>query len=358
MNPRIERYNTVIVGGGQAGLAIGQQLAARDIDSVILDAELRVGDTWRRRWDSLRLFTPAAFSGLPDMVFPAPPGHLPDKDEVADYLERYAERFDLPVRSNTTVRSVRRNAARFVIDTGAITFEADNVVVATGALQRPNIPLVSGRIDPSIHQLHSSEYRSPFQLPDGPVLVVGAGSSGALLALELARFRKVWLAGPDTGDLPRRILGRDLFAWIWPVMTHATRDRRFGAWLRNRAALGGDTRIGLPERALSDVGVVRVGRVTDVRDGLPMSDGNVLRPRTLLWCTGFLPDFDWIDLPVFGSDGHPRHHRGVSKDLAGLYFLGLRFQHRMTSSLIGGVGLDARFIAEQVSRRAEVNADI
>lgn len=358
VTPRIERYNTVIVGGGQAGLAIGQQLAARDIDSVILDAELRVGDTWRRRWDSLRLFTPAAFSGLPDMVFPAPPGHLPDKDEVADYLERYAERFDLPVRPNTTVRAVRRNAARFEIDTGDVTFEADNVIVATGALQRPNIPLVSAGFDPSIHQLHSSEYRSPFDLPDGPVLVVGAGSSGTLLALELARFRKVWLAGPDTGDLPRRILGRDLFNWIWPVMTRATRDTRFGAWLRNRAVRGGDTRIGIPEHALSEVGIVRIGRITDERGGWPTSDGAVLRPRTLLWCTGFVPDFDWINLPVFGSDGHPRHHRGVSEDIAGLYFLGLRFQHRMTSSLIGGVGLDARFIAEQIAQRAEVTAGI
>ncbi|MEP6833921.1 MAG: NAD(P)/FAD-dependent oxidoreductase, partial [Gemmatimonas sp.] len=177
MTPRIERFNTVVVGGGQAGLAVGQQLAARDIDCVILDAESRVGDTWRRRWDSLRLFTPAAFSALPDMVFPAPPKHLPDKDEVADYLERYAERFDLPVRPNTTVCAVRRNAERFEIDTSGGTFEADNIVVATGALQRPNIPLVAAKFGSSIHQLHSSEYHSPFDLPDGPALVVGAGSS-------------------------------------------------------------------------------------------------------------------------------------------------------------------------------------
>ena len=290
------------------------------------------------------------------MVFPAPPGHLPDKDEVADYLERYAERFDLPVRPNTTVRSVRRSAERFEIDTTDGTFEADNVIVATGALQRPNIPLIAAKLDASMHQLHSSEYHSPFDLPDGPALVVGAGSSGSLIALELAKFRKVWLAGPDTGNFPRRILGRDLFNWIWPVMTRAPRDTRFGAWLRNRAAPGGDTRIGLPERALSDVGVVRIGRVTDARGGWPMSDGAVLRPRTVLWCTGFGADFDWIKLPVFDSDGHPRQHRGVSTDVAGLYFLGLRFQHRMTSSLIGGVGLDAQFIAEQVSQRAEVDA--
>lgn len=350
---RVERAETIVIGGAQAGLAVGHHLAARDADFVILDAERRTGDTWRRRWDSLRLFTPAAFSGLPGMVFPAPPTHLPDKDEVADYLERYAQRFDLPVRHDTRVESLEWDGDRYVARAGHTRFEADKVVVATGPFQRPAVPDLASRLSPAVHQIHSSQYRSPFDLPDGPVLVVGAGNSGAQIALELARFRKVWLAGRDTGHLPRRLLGRDLFDWIWPVMTRATLDTRLGRRLRSRASRGGDALIGIPERALAGGGVVRVGRVADERAGLPVCDGTVLEPRVIVWCTGFTPDYGWIDLPVLDEAGRPRHRRGVATDVAGLYFVGLRFQHRMTSSLVGGVGADAAFIAERVVRRIE-----
>src|SRR5688500_5987926 len=255
---RVERYTTVVVGAGQAGLAAGYELAARDVDVVIVTSESRVGDNWRRRWDSLRLFTPAQYSGLPGMPFPAPATHLPDKDEVADYLERYAERFDLPVRLDTRVDSLGWEGERYVLRAGGSTIEADNVVVATGPFQRPYIPAVAAKISPSIHQLHSSEYVGPFELPDGPALVVGAGNSGAQIALELARFRKVWLAGRDTGHLPRRLLGRDIFDWIWPLMRRFTIDTRLGRRLRGRMS-GGDALIGIPERTLTTGGVVRVG---------------------------------------------------------------------------------------------------
>lgn len=353
---RAERYDTIVIGGGQAGLAVGYHLAARDLDFVILDAEPRVGDTWRRRWDSLRLFTPARYSGLPGMPFPAPPAHLPDKDEIADYLERYAERFDLPVRSHTRVDSLGWDGERYVVQAGAVRFEAENVVVATGPFQRPNIPALAERLAPSIHQLHSSAYRSPFELPEGPALVVGAGNSGAQIALELARFRKVWLAGRDTGHLPRRLLGRDLFDWIWPVMQRSTLDTRLGRRLRQRARAGGDALIGIPERTLSDAGVVRMGRVSDERGGYPVCEGEVIQPSVIVWCTGFMPDYRWIHLPLLDERGYPRHDRGVACDAPGLYFLGLRFQHRMNSSLVGGVGADAAFVAEQVARRAEMAA--
>jgi putative flavoprotein involved in K+ transport len=359
---RVERYGTVVIGGGQAGLAAGQQLAARDLDFVILDAGRRVGDGWRGRWDSLRLFTPAAYSGLPGMPFPAPPAHLPDKDEVADYLERYAERLDLPVRLQSRVESLAWDGERYVVSAGGVRLEADNVIVATGPFQRPRIPALAGQLAPEIRQLHSSEYRSPFHLPDGPALVVGAGNSGAQIALELARFRKVWLAGPDTGHLPRRLLGRDLFDWIWPLLTRATVDTALGRRLRGRAAGGGDPLIGIPARALAAAGIVRVGRLTEVRGGLPVCPGGpgrardcrgeVLQPRVIVWCTGFAPDYSWISLPVLDDRGRPRHRRGVATDAPGLFFLGLRFQHRVTSALLGGVGADAAFVAEQVARRA------
>ena len=269
---RVERYDAVVVGGGQAGLAVGQQLAARDVDFVILDAERRVGDAWRRRWDSLRLFTPAAYSGLPGMGFPAPAGHLPDKDEAADYLARYAERFDLPVRLGTRAESLGWNGERYVVRANGVHYEAANVVVATGPFQRPRVPEVAARLSPAIHQLHSSQYRSPFDLPDGPALVVGAGNSGAQIALELARSRRVWLAGREVGRLPRRLLGRDVYDWLWPVLTRATLDTRLGRRVRERT-LRGDPLVGIPERDLTEAGIARVGRVTDERGGIPVCEG-------------------------------------------------------------------------------------
>ena len=217
---RVERYDTVVIGAGQAGLAVGHHLAAHDVDFVILSDERRVGDNWRKRWDSLRLFTPARYSGLPGMPFPATPNYLADKDEVGDYLERYAERFDLPMRLSSPVQSVTSDGDQFTIAVaGSQTrLEASNVIVATGAFRQPSIPAVASRLTSSIVQLHSSSYRNPLALPDGAVLVVGAGNSGAQIALELAGQRKVWLAGRNTGHLPRRILGRDVFDWIWPVL--------------------------------------------------------------------------------------------------------------------------------------------
>jgi putative flavoprotein involved in K+ transport len=352
---RVERFDTVVIGAGQAGLAVGHHLAARDVDFVILSDESRVGDNWRKRWDSLRLFTPARYSGLPGTPFPAMPDHLADKDEVADYLERYAERFDLPVRLNSRVQSVTSDGEHFTISLeGSETrLEAGNVIVATGAFQRPLIPAVASGISRSIVQLHSSSYRNPLALPDGPVLVVGAGNSGAQIALELAGHRKVWLAGRDTGHLPRRVLGRDIFDWIWPVLTRATLDTRLGRRLRGKATTGGDALIGIPEQDLVAAGVCRVGRLDAERGGLPVCGGKVLEPRVIVWCTGFAPDYRWIDLPIFDESGFPRHVRGVVPEAPGLFFLGLRFQHRMASSLIGGVGLDAAYVAERAAQRSE-----
>lgn len=352
---RVRRVETVVVGGGQAGLAVGQRLMARDLDFLILDAERKVGDTWRRRWDSLRLFTPARYNALPGMVFPAPPDHYPDKDEVADYLARYAERFELPVSHGSRVEGLGWNGDRYELRAGDRHVEADNVVVATGAFQRPRIPAIATRLDPAIVQLHSSEYRTPFALPDGPVLVVGAGNSGAQIALELSRFRKVWLAGRDPGHIPRRLLGRDVFRWIWPLATRATLETHIGRRLRRRMR-GGDARIGIPPRQLAEAGIVRTPRLTGERSGLPECDGEVLTPRVVVWCTGFEPDFGWIDLPVTDERGFPRHTRGEATGRPGLHFVGLRFQHRLTSSLLGGVGLDAEWVAAQVSRRCESGA--
>ena len=349
---RVERYDTIVIGAGQAGLAAGQQLAERDVDFILVDSEARVGDNWRRRWDSLRLFTPAKYSGLPGMPFPASPYHLPTKDDVADYLERYAERFDLPLRLDTAVHALGFDGQHYLVRTDRALLEARTVVVATGAYQRPRIPAAAKELSPEILQLHSSGYRNPLSLPDGPALVVGAGNSGAQIAIELARFRKVWLAGRDTGHLPRRFLGRDLFDWIWPILTRITTDSRLGRRIGSKPRRG-DALIGIPERQLRDAGVERVGRVEDTREGYPVCGGRTLEPRVIVWCTGYSPDYSWIQFPVADEQGRLRHQRGAVTGYPGLFFMGQPFQYRKTSSLIGGVGADATFVAGEVARICE-----
>jgi putative flavoprotein involved in K+ transport len=346
---RILRYDTVVIGGGQAGLAVGHHLAKHDIDFAILDGAQRVGDSWRNRWDSLRLFTPARYSGLPGMPFPDAPEHFPDKDQVADYLERYAERFELPVCLNTRVSALRREGPDFVLDTSDAQFVARNVVVATGPFQRARVPPMAKQLRTDIHQLHSHQYRNPFELPEGDVLVVGAGNSGAQIALELSAFRTVTLAGRDIARLPRTMLGGGIFRWVWPVFRRLDLGTRLGRRLRDRTS-GGDPLIGIAPRDFVSHGIRRVGRVTEVRDGLPHAGDLEMSPRVVLWSTGYASDFGWIQLPTIQGNGVPRHERGVAQP-PGLYFVGLRFLYRQSSALLGGVGEDAAFVAAEIAAR-------
>jgi putative flavoprotein involved in K+ transport len=355
---RTERYELVIIGGGQAGLALGYWLSKLDIDFLIVDANPRTGDSWRQRWDSLKLFTPAKYSALPGLPFACAPYHLPTRDEVADYLEWYAQVFDLPIRHNVRVKRVTRSERGFRIETDGTQLEADNVVVATGPFHVPSIPEVSRAIDGRIVQLHSSEYRNPAQLPDGPALVVGAANSGAQIALELAQSREVMLAGRSVGTMPRRFLGRDVFDWLYLTMMRPGSDSFIGRRMKKNILGGTDALIGMSENDLTIAGVRRVGRVISALDGRPIRQGGMCADvASLVWATGFRPDFSWVACHPEGSegsafdlDGLPVHRRGVT-DVPGLYFLGLRFQHRLNSSLIGGVGADARFIADSIAAR-------
>ncbi len=345
---RIERYDTIVIGAGQAGLAAGYELQQRDADFLILESGTRIGESWRRRWDSLRLFTPAKYNSLPGMPFPATKSQFPSKDQVADYLECYAARFELPVRFGMRVQSLGQSGGRYLIVAGGRRFEASNVVVATGPFQEPRTPAFSADLSPQIQQLHSSEYVNPHFLRDGPVLVVGGGNSGTQIAMELARFRQVWLAGEPTGRMPRALLGRDLYDWTWPVLSRLTVEGVAGRALESRYR-SGDPLIGVSESALVAAGVTRVGRMSAVNQGLPVCDAAALSPSVVIWATGFGPAYDWIQLPVFNDDGSVRHQLGVATDVTGLYFLGLRFQRTYTSALIGGVGSDAALVAEQIA---------
>lgn len=348
---RIEHFETVVIGAGQAGLAAGYWLAKRDIDFVILDGNPRVGDVWRNRWDSLRLFTPAKYSGLPGMAFPGDPYHLPTREEVADYLEWYAQVNELPVRGGVRVLSVRREGAIFEIGTDGTRYQAENVIVATGAFQTPVIPRFAGELDGGIFQVHSSGYRNPAQLPEGNALVVGAANSGAQIALELSATRSTMLAGRSVGSMPRRIFGRDVFDILWRTVMRPGADTLLGRRLRASVLGSTDKLIGMSEKDLASATLERTGRVVGSREGKPLlEDGTVADVKSIVWCTGFRPDFRWIDLPVLGDDGYPRQTRGVT-GVPGLYFLGLRFLHRLNSSLVGGVGADAEFVVKALAAR-------
>lgn len=360
MTKRItQRVETAVIGGGQAGLAMGYYLARRDHSFVILDARSRVGDAWRRRWDSLRLFIPAGLSSLPGLPFPAADDYFPTKDEMADYLESYADRFDLPVQLDTTVESLTRSGDRYVLDAGAERITANHVVVATGPYHHPNVPGFAPKLDPSIVQLHSSEYRNPDQLPEGDVLVVGAGNSGAEIAIELAADRCIRLSGRDTGHLPRWD-SEDLPRWLfwfdgrifeWLVSDLLTVDTWIGRKLKERGREGGDPLIRLTPEDLHRAGIERVPRVEEVEDGTPrLDDGRLLDVAAVIWATGFRPDFRWIELPGLrlDDDGYPVHDRGVVDDEPGLYFLGLPYQRSLLSATLVGVGADARYIATHI----------
>ena len=351
-----ERVETVIVGGGQAGLATGYHLQREGRPAVILDAFERVGDAWRTRWDSLRLFTVARYDALPGLRFPAPGWSFPTKDEMADYLETYASTFELDVRTGTRVGSVSKVDDRFVITTTQGAFEASNVIVATGAHRIPRIPSFAAELDPSIVQVHSGEYRRPSQLREGGVLLVGVGNSGADIALEVVREHETWLAGKETGHIPVRIerSGKYFFVLIrffgHHVLTHKTPiGRRALRKIRAKA----DPLIRVKPKDLVAAGVRRVSRVAGVRDGLPLlEDGRTLEVANVIWCTGFRSDHSWLDLPVFDADGEPVHERGVVTSEPGLYFIGLPYQYSKSSDVLPGIGRDHAYIAKHIASRS------
>ncbi len=316
-----------------------------------------MGDSWLHRWDSLRLFTPARYSGLPGFPFPGADFSFPSREEAAGYLQRYARQFDLPLQFDTRAdRLEREEGGRYLISAGEERFSADRVVVATGAFRHPAIPDFAAELDPSIVQIHSSAYRNPASLPDGNVLVVGAGNSGAEIALEIrASGRHVRLSGRGPGVIPADRLGR-LFGgrpYWWMISRLLSEDTPIGRKLKAKSLHHGSPWIRLKPEDLSRAGVERVPRVAGVREGMPyLEDGQVLQPSAVLWATGFRPGFEWISLPILDEHGYPRHDRGVAREAPRLYFVGLHFQHALTSALLGGVGADAEYIAGRIHAEA------
>lgn len=355
------RIQTIVIGGGQAGLSVGYHLAKRGQQFLILDSNLRVGDAWRNRWDSLRLFTPAKFAGLPGLPFPANVADFPTKDEVADYLEIYARHFNLPVRNGMRVESVARVGERFVVMASGTRFEADQVVVAMANYQVPHVPEFAAELDSSIVQMHSNEYRNPAQLQAGPVLVVGAGNSAADIAMETVKTHPTWMSGKESGHIPVPIdtfVGKNIFFRAVRFLGHhiLTVSTPIGRRVRPKMLHRTTALVRVKPHWLLNAGVERVARVAGVKEGKPLlTDGRVLDVKNVIWCTGFEAGFSWVHLPVFSEGGEPLHERGISI-VPGFYFVGLHYLYAMSSATLIGVGRDAERVARAVAERSHTQA--
>jgi putative flavoprotein involved in K+ transport len=339
-----------VIGGGHAGLAMGYYLARQERRFVILERGDSIAPAWRERWDSLTLFTPRRYS-LPGLPFPGDPDGYPTRDDVIDYLERYAETFQLPIELNSNVRSLRAEDGRLVLKVDRRTITADQVVVATGPFQTPYIPKIAEGLDPDVRQTHSTGYRRPSDVPEGTVLVVGGGNTGFQIAEELSSTHKVILSvGSRQTPLPQRLAGRDLFWWLTKTrILSTTVESRLGSRLQHR-----DTLIGSSPRELKRRYHVELKPRATAASGCTVSfaDGSAVEVDAIIWATGYRPDYSWVDLPILDPNGRLRHGRGVT-DVAGLYFLGLTWQHTRGSALIGWVKDDAEFLAARIDALQE-----
>lgn len=352
-----QHTHTVVIGGGQAGLSVGYHLAKRGIPFVILDAHPRVGDAWRNRWDSLRLFTPSRYAGLPGFPFPGRGDAFLTKDEVADYLESYAQRFHLPVKNGVKVDSLSKEGQRFVTTAGDLRFESANVVVAMANYQVPRVPDFARELDPAVVQLHSHDYRNPSQLRDGGVLVVGVGNSGADIGLEVAQSHPTWMSGKESGHIPFRIetfLARNFLVRLVRFVGHhvLTVSTPIGRKVRPKLLSKAAPLVRVKPQDLIDAGIERVPRVVGVRSGRPLlANDRTLDVNNVIWCTGYHPGFAWIKMPIFGEDGRPVHERGIVHGMPGMYFVGLHFLYAMSSASLIGVSRDAERVVKALASR-------
>lgn len=351
-----ENWNTVIIGGGQAGLASGYFLKGMSEDFVILDAQERPGDSWRGRWDSLHTFTPAWLNGLPGMEFPGPRAAFPSKDQVADFLASYKTTYQLPVVYHSKVTGLNKTATGFEIKIKDKTLYANNIIVATGSYAIPKTPVIAKKLSPEINQLHSSAYKSPLLLPEGDTLVVGAGTSGLQIAMDLlSQERKVYFAGKPPFRIPDFVFKYFEKQFVWfatNILNSGTPiGRKAGYSLRTKGKAA--PLINISAEQVEKSGAIHLPRLQNVREGWPVTDDDKrIRAKNIIWATGFLPDYSWINIPgILDNNGYPLAKRGVSTSQTGLFFVGSLFQYGLTSTWIAGVGRDAEFISLKIKNK-------
>jgi putative flavoprotein involved in K+ transport len=340
--------DVLIIGASQAGLAVAHCLKEKNISFLIIGKELNIGDVWRNRYDSLVLFTPRWYSSLPGLPLEGDLNGFATKNEIADYLERYAMHFNLPVCLNTEVYSLSKERETFVVKTNTAEYRAQYVIVATGPFQKPFIPRLADTLTDEVFQVHTSQYVNPTYLKEGPVLVVGAGNSGAQIAVELSKDREVYLSiGHKMKFFPLDILGKSIFWWFDKLgLLSANIHSKLGQFISKQ----GDPIFGRELKTLIREGKVTIKTRTKGTHHklISFDDGSKVEVENVIWATGFHSDYSWIQIPgILNEKGKPSHTRGVSK-VKGLYFLGLPWQNRRGSALIGGVGVDAKHIAENI----------
>jgi putative flavoprotein involved in K+ transport len=351
VTPAGERYDVIVVGGGQAGLALSYFLARDGRHFTILEAAEAPAAAWRKRWDSLKLFTPVRNDSLPGLAFPGDPDSYPGRDEVVEYLKRYAEHFNLPVQFNSEVLAVRAgDDGGLVVELRDRAYAADQLVITTGPFQTPRVPAIAEQLDADIVQMHSADYRGPTDVPGDPVLVVGGGNTGYQIAQELSASHEVHLSvGSRQAPLPQRLLGRDLFRYLEAVrFMQVTAGSRLGRRLQQGETLIGSS----PRAARRRYGIQLCGRAVEASGAeVRFADGSALAPKAVIWATGFALDHAFVQAPIFDEDGRVEHRRGVTT-VPGLYFLGLPWQHTRGSALLGWVKDDAQYIASEIARAA------
>jgi putative flavoprotein involved in K+ transport len=346
-------FDTIVVGAGQAGLATGYYLKKNEVDFAILDASEYVGEVWNERWDSLRLFTPSQYNSLPGLLFPGKKGTFPSKTEMGSYLNRYAEKFELPVYLKKKVIKIKNHGqCDFEVVTDSESIFCNNLVIATGGNQKPNFPFFRSSLNDSVFKIHSSEYKKPQSIPQGEVLVVGVGTSGVQIAIDLSKTHKVYLSGKPTFHIPDFIFkyfGR--FYW-WFINNILTINTPMGRKAREGVLTGGAPLINVSMKDAFAAGVELLPRVDKVDgDQLKFVDGTKRKFKNIVFATGFSPDYSWLDIKFDYELGWPKNNRGISSDRQGLYFVGMIFQFGLTSAIIGGVGRDAKYVCDTILKR-------
>lgn len=338
----------MVIGAGQAGLSMGYYLMQTSLSFIILDNHAAIGEVWRKRYDSLVLFTPRAYSSLPGLALEGDPSGFPTKDEIADYLERYAKTFDLPIHLNCHVQKVAKDNGLFTITTNKSDIKTKQVVVATGPFQTPNIPPFAKKLPNYVVQLHSSKYKNPAQLNEGSVLVVGGGNSGGQIAVEVSQHHETYLSiGPKIRFLPLTIAGRSIFWWFDKLgVLQASRD----SWIGKKVQSQPDPIFGyeLKEKIKNHAVKLKSRTKSIMQNEIEFEDLSTIRVENVIWATCFRRDYSWIDIKnLVDVNGDVKHHRGIT-EIDGLYLLGIPWQHRRGSALLLGVGEDAAFIAKNL----------